>query len=132
MWKHAAVALAILAALVGGALVGISSSDGDPTSASSLFVRPTGADARACGAYIATWLDVLHAEDGFPINELKADVGQGPLWVAVTDVWRMALDLETTMGREEVGQRLAPTIDAACEDPGVRAQFLQLQATEAA
>ena len=61
-----------------------SSSNLDRTSSS--FVQPEGTDARACGDFIATWLDLLHAEDAFPINELKADLGQGPLWVAVTDV----------------------------------------------
>jgi hypothetical protein len=92
-------------------------------------VQPEGTDAGACGEYIATWLDFLHAEDAFPINELKADLGQGPLWVAVTDVWGMALDLETRVPRAEAARRLIPTIASACEDSDVRAQFLQLQSS---
>jgi hypothetical protein len=135
MWRYAATVVAILAALVGGAVVGIRSSDDDPRLApspsddrtSELFMQPEGPGARACGEYIATWLDVLHAEDGFLINELKTDVGQGPLWVAVTGAWSMALDLETRMGREEVARRVTPAIDSACENSDVRAQFLQLQ-----
>ena len=90
-------------------------------------MEPEGTDPRACGDYIATWLDLLHAEDAFPINELKADLGQGPLWVAVTDVWSEALDLETRMPQEEAARRVVPAIVSACEDPEVRAQFLQLQ-----
>ena len=85
MRKRVAIVLSILAALVGGALVGLTSSGDDPTVAfspkpdrtSSLFVQPEGTGVRACGDYIATWLDILHAEDAFPINELKADLGQG-------------------------------------------------------
>jgi hypothetical protein len=135
MWRYAATVVAILAALVGGAVVGISGSDDEPTLApspnddrtSSLFVQPEGPGARACGEYIATWLDILHADDAFLINELKADVGQGPLWVAVTDAWNTALDLETRMGREEVARRVIPTIVSACEDSHVRDQFLRLQ-----
>jgi hypothetical protein len=125
----------MLAALVAGVVAGISSSSDDPTVAppsnhdrtSSLFVHPEGTDAEACGEYIATWLDVLETDDAFPINELKADLGQGPLWVAVTDAWRRALDLATRMLREDVARRVVPTIAAACEDPYVRAQFIQLR-----
>ena len=95
--------------------------------ASSLFVEPEGTDARACGDYIATWLDLLHAEDAFPINELKADLGQGPLWVAVTDAWSESLDLEARMPQEEAARRVVPSIVSACENPDVRAQFVQLQ-----
>jgi hypothetical protein len=137
MRKRAVTVLSILAALVGGAVMGLTSSGGDPTVASSsnsdrtssLFVQPEGTDGRACGEYIATWLDLLHAEDAFPINELKADLGQGPLWVAVTGVWRMALDLETRVPRAEAARRLIPTIASACEEPDVRAQFVQLQSS---
>lgn len=89
MGKRAVAVLAILAAIAVAATVGLTWSGDDPrvtpTSpdrTSSLFVEPEGTDARACGDYIATWLDLLHAEDEFPINELKADLGQGPLWVA--------------------------------------------------
>jgi hypothetical protein len=129
--------LAILTALVAGAVVGFARSGRDPMVkspsnpdlTSSLFVQPEGTDARACGDYIATWLDLLHAEDAFPINELKADLGQGPLWVAVTDVWGMALDLETRVPRAEAARRLIPTIASACEEPDVRAQFVQLQSS---
>ena len=95
----------------------------------SLFVQPEGTDARACGDYIATWIDLLHAEDAFPINELKADLGQGPLWIRRHGCLDTALDLETRMTPEEAARRVVPTIAAACEDPDVRAQFLQLQAT---
>lgn len=136
MGKRAATLISILAALVVGAVVGLTSSDADRTVASSpnrkrasLFVQPEGTDALACGDYIATWLDLLHAEDAYPINELKADLGQGPLWIAVTDAWSTALDLETRMTQEEAARRVVPTIASACEDPDVRAQFLQLQAT---
>jgi hypothetical protein len=134
MGKRPATLLSILAALVVGAVVGLASTDADRNVASSpneghssLFVQPEGADAVACGDYIATWLDLLHAEDAFPINELKADVGQGPLWIAVTDAWNTALDLETRMTREEAARRVVPTITSACEDPDVQAHFLQLQ-----
>lgn len=134
MAKRAVAVLSILAALAAGAIVALTGSDDDPTVASSpspgrtssLFVTPEGSGARACGDYIATWLDLLHAEDAFPINELKADLGQGPLWVAVTDVWSQALDLEARMPQEEAAHRIVSTIVSACEDPDVRAQFLQL------
>lgn len=137
MRKRAVTVLSILAALVGGTVVGLTRSGGDLTVASSsnldrtssLFVQPEGTDARACGDFIATWLDLLHAEDEFPINELKADLGQGPLWVAVTDVWGMALDLETRVPRAEAARRLIPTIASACEEPDVRAQFVRLQSS---
>jgi hypothetical protein len=137
MRRRAVTVLSILAALVGGAVTGLTSSGGDPTVASSpnpdrtssLFLRPEGTDARACGDFIATWLDLLHAEDAFPINELKADLGQGPLWVAVTDVSGMALDLETRVPRAEAARRLIPTIASACEEPDVHAQFVQLQSS---
>ena len=136
MGKRAASFLAILAALVVGAVIGLNRSGDQPTAASSsdrdrtaLFVRPEGTDARACGEYIATWLDLLHAEDAFPINELKADLGQGPLWVAVTDAWRMAIDLEVRMPVEEAARRVVPSIASACEDPSVRGQFVQLQSS---
>jgi hypothetical protein len=133
--KRAGAVLSIFAALVAGAVVALTGSGDDPTVApspgppgtSSLFVEPEGTDARACGDYIATWLDLLHAEDAFPIDELKADLGQGPLWVAVTDAWSEALDLEARMPQEEAARRVVPTIALACEDPDVRAQFLQLQ-----
>jgi hypothetical protein len=133
--KRAVAVLSILAALVAGAVLALTSSGDDPTVAtsptpdrtSSLFVEPEGTDADACGDYIATWLDLLHAEDAFPINELKADLGQGPLWLAVTDAWSDALELETRMPQEEAARRVVPTIASACEDPDVRAQFLQLQ-----
>ena len=133
--KHAVAFLSILAALVAGAVVALTSSGDDPTvvtspspdRTSSLFVEPGGTDARACGDYIATWLDLLHAEDAFPINELKADLGQGPLWVAVTDTWNEALELEARMPQEEAARRVVPTIESACEDADVRSQFLQLQ-----
>ena len=95
----------------------------------SLFAQPEGTDARACGDYIAKWLDILHAEDAFPINELKADLGQGPLWIAVTDTWSTALDLETRMSSAVAARRVVPTIASACEDPDARAQFLQLQSS---
>ena len=135
MGKRAVAVLSILAATAVGAIVALTGSGDDPrvtpsTSpdrTSSLFVEPEGTDARACGNYIATWLDLLHAEDAFPINELKADLGQGPLWVAVTDAWSEALDLETRMPQEEAARRVVPAIVSACEDPDVRAQFLQLQ-----
>lgn len=135
MGKRAVAVLSILAAVAVGATVALTGSGDDPrvtpsTSpdrTSSLFVEPEGTDARACGDYIATWLDLLHAEDAFPINELKADLGQGPLWVAVTDVWSEALDLAARMPQEEAARRVIPTIASACEDPDVRAQFLQLQ-----
>ncbi len=134
MGKRAVAVLSILAAVAVGAIVALTGSGDDPVTPSpgpdrrsSLFVEPEGTDARACGDYIATWLDLLHAEDVFPINELKADLGQGPLWVAVTDVWSEALDLETRMPQEEAARRVVPTIVSACEDPDVRAQFLQLQ-----
>ena len=78
------------------------------------------------GDYIAL-ARLLHAERAFPINELKADLGQGPLWVAVTEVWNEALDLETRMPQEETARRVVPAIVSACEDPDVRAQFLQMQ-----
>lgn len=136
MRKRAATVLSILAALVGGAVLGLTSSDADRTVASSptpgrtsLFVQPEGTNVHACGDYIATWLDILHAEDAFPINELKADLGQGPMWNAVTDAWSLALDLETRMPREEAARRVVPTIASACEDPDVRAQFLQLRSS---
>lgn len=135
MGKRAVAVLSILAAVAVGATVALTGSGDDPrvtpsTSpdrTSSLFVEPEGTDARACGDYIATWLDLLHAEDAFPINELKADLGQGPLWVAVTDVWSEALDLAARMPQEEAARRVILTIASACEDPDVRAQFLQLQ-----
>lgn len=135
MGKRAVAVPSILAAVAVGATVALTGSGDDPrvtpsTSpdrTSSLFVEPEGTDARACGDYIATWLDLLHAEDAFPINELKADLGQGPLWVAVTDVWSEALDLAARMPQEEAARRVIPTIASACEDPEVRAQFLQLQ-----
>lgn len=137
MWKRAATLLSILAALTVGAVVGLTGSDADGTAVLSpkpgrisLFVQPEGTDALACGDYIATWLDMLHAQDAFPINELKADLGQGPLWNAVTDAWSTALDLETRMPREEAARRVVPTIASSCEDPDVRAQFLQLQAAQ--
>ena len=136
MGKRTAILLSILAVAVVGAVVWLASSDADPAVESTenrgrnaLFVQPEGTDALACGDYIATWIDVLHAEDAFPINELKADLGQGPLWIAVTDAWSAALDLETRMTPEEAARRVVPTIAEACEDPDVRAQFLQLQAT---
>jgi hypothetical protein len=136
MGKRAASVLAILAALVVGAVVGLNHSGDQPTAASSsdrdrtaLFVQPEGTDSLACGEYIATWLDLLHAGDAFPINELKADLGQGPLWVAVTDAWRMSLDLEVRMPLEEAARRVVPTIASACDDPDVRAQFVQLQSS---
>jgi len=127
--------VSILAALVAGAVAGITSASDDPTVApspnpdrrSSLFIQPEGTDAEACGDYIATWLDVLETDDAFPIDELKADLGQGPLWVAVTDAWRRALALATRMPHEDVARRVVPTIAAACEDPHVRAQFIQLR-----
>ena len=117
--KRALAVLSILAALVGGAVIALTSSGDDPTVApsprpdrtSSLFVEPEGTDAHACGDYIATWLDLLHAEDAFPINELKADLGQGPLWVAVTDAWDEALELEARMPQEEAARRVVPRID---------------------
>lgn len=135
MGKRAVAVPSILAAVAVGATVALTGSGDDPrvtpsTSpdrTSSLFVEPEGTDARACGDYIATWLDLLHAEDAFPINELKADLGQGPLWVAVTDVRSEALDLAARMPQEEAARRVIPTIASACEDPDVRAQFLQLQ-----
>jgi hypothetical protein len=136
MRKRTANVLFVLVALAGGAVVGLISYDAHPTVESSrnrgrtsLFVQPDGTDALACGDYIATWLDVLHAEDAFSINELKADLGQGPLWIAVTDAWSAALDLETRMPPEEAARRVVPTIASACEDPDVRAQFLQLQSS---
>jgi len=136
MRKRAATVLSILTVLAGGAVVGLISSDTDPTVESrpnpgrtSLFVQPEGTDAVACGDYIATWLDILHSEDAFPINELKADLGQGPMWIAVTDAWSMALELEAQMPPEEAARRVVPTIASACEDPDVRAQFLQLQSS---
>ena len=136
MRKRTATVLSILAVLAGGAVSGLIIADTGPTVESrpkpgrtSLFVQPEGTDARACGDYIATWIDVLHAEDAFPINELKADLGQGPLWIAVTDAWNAALDLETRMTPEETARRVVPAIASACEDPDVRAQFLQLQST---
>jgi hypothetical protein len=137
MGRRALAVLSIFAALVAGVVVALTSSGDDPTVAptpsadgeSSLFVEPEGTDAEACGDYIATWLDLLHAEDAFPINELKRDLGQGPLWVAVTDAWSEALDLETRMPQEDAARRVVPTIVSACEDPDVRAQFLQLQST---
>ena len=136
MRKRTATVLSILAVLAGRAVVGLIIADTGPTVESrpnpgrtSLFVQPEGTDARACGDYIATWIDVLHAEDAFPINELKAELGQGPLWIAVTDTWSAALDLETRMTPEEAARRVVPTIASACEDPDVRAQFLQLQST---
>ena len=58
---------------------------------------------------------------------MKADLGQGPLWVAVTEVWNEALDLEARIPQEEPPRRVVPAIVSACEDPDVRAQFLQLQ-----
>jgi hypothetical protein len=136
VWRRTAIAVSILAALVAGVVAGITSTSDDltvtpspdPDRTSSLFVQPEGTDVEACGDYIATWLDVLEADDALPINELKADLGQGPLWVAVTDAWRRALDLATRMPSEEVARRVVPTIAAACEDPDVRAQFIQLQA----
>jgi hypothetical protein len=132
--KRSVAPLSILAAVAVGAIVALTGSGDDPTltpspsldRTSSLFVEPEGTDARACGDYIATWLDLLHAEDAFPINELKADLGQGPLWVAVMDVWSEALALEARMPQEEAARQIAPTIASACEDPSVRAQFLQL------
>jgi hypothetical protein len=132
--KGGAIGLAVLLGSVGGAIVAAHTTGDDPSvprsrasdGASSLFIQPGGTDLRACGDYIATWLDLLHAEDEFPINELKADLGQGPLWVAVTDTWSSALELESTMSQEEAAARLVPTIDAACRNPNVRAQFLQL------
>ena len=135
--KGVAIGLAVLLGLVGGAIVAANTTSDDPSvprspasdGASSLFIQPEGTDLRACGDYVATWLDLLHGEDGFPINELKADLGQGPLWVAVTDIWSSALELESTTSPEEAARRLAPTIDAACMDPNVRAQFLQLQSS---
>jgi hypothetical protein len=132
MWRRAAVGLVIIAIVAAG-VSGIVGSIDDPTAApgrepvSSLFVEPNGADSNACGEYVATWLDLLHAENAFPIDELKADVGQGPLRVAVTDIWRRAVDLESRFSREEVAQRLVPEIAAACEDPDVRAQLAQLR-----
>jgi len=136
MRKRAAAVLSILAVLACAAVVWLISSDTDPTVESrphtgrpSLFVQPEGTDAVACGDYIATWLDVFHTEDAFPINELKADLGQGPLWIAVTDAWTMALDLETRLPPEEAARRVVPTITSACEDPDVRAQFLELQSS---
>ena len=136
MRKRAATVLSILAALVGGAVLGLTSSDADRTVASSpnqgrtsLFVQPEGTDALACGDYIATWLDILHSEDAFPINELKADLGQGPMWIAVTDAWSLALDLETRMPPEEAARRVVPSIAEACEDPDVGAHLLQLQSS---
>ena len=139
MRKRGLAVLSILAALVAGAVVALTSSGDDPTvapspspdRASSLFVEPQGTDAQACGDYIATWLDLLHAEDAFPINELKGDLGQGPLWVAVTDAWDEALELEARMPQEEAARRVVPAIASACEDPDVRAQFLQLQSLAA-
>jgi hypothetical protein len=135
VWRRTAIAVSILAALVAGVVAGITSTSDDrtvtpspnPDRTSSLFVQPEGTDVEACGDYIATWLDVLEADDALPINELKADLGQGPLWVAVTDAWRRALDLATRMPHEEVARRVVPTIAAACEDPDVRAQFIQLR-----
>ena len=135
MGKRAVAVLSILAAVAVGAIVSLTGSGDDhtvspspsPDRNPSLFVEPEGTDARACGDYIATWLELLHAEDAFPINELKADLGQGPLWVAVTDVWSEALDLEARMPQEEAARRVAPTIASACEDPDVRVQFIQLR-----
>jgi hypothetical protein len=136
MRKRAAIVLSLVAAVIGGAVVGLNGSGTETTVSpssdpgrTSLFVQPEGTDARACGDYIATWLDLLHAEDAFPINELKADLGQGPLWVAITDAWSAALDLETRMPPEEAARRVIPTIASACEDPDVQAQFLQLQSS---
>jgi hypothetical protein len=136
MRKRAAIVLSLVAAVIGGAVVGLNGSGTETTVSpssdpgrTSLFVQPEGTDARACGDYVATWLDILHAENAFPINELKADLGQGPLWVAVTDVWGMALDLETRVPRAEAARHLIPTIASACEEPDVRAQFLQLQSS---
>ena len=134
MGKRAVAVLSILAAVAVGAVVALTGSGDDhtvspspsPDRTSSLFVEPEGADARACGDYTATWLDLLHAEDAFPINELKADLGQGPLWVAVANVWSEALHLEARMPQEEAARRVVPTIASACEDPDVRGQFLQL------
>ena len=134
MRKRAATVVSILAALAVGVVGALTGSDTDPTVApapasggTSLFVQPEGTDGLACGDYIATWLDVLHAEHAFPINELKADLGQGPLWIAVTDAWSTALELETRMGPAEAARSVVPAIASACEDPDVRAQFLQLQ-----
>lgn len=130
MWRRVAIGLVILAIVAAG-VGGIVGSIDDPTAAgrdgeSTLFVEPRGTGPDACGEYVATWLDLLHADGAFPIDDLKADVGQGPLWVTVMGVWRTALDLETRLRREEVARRLVPEIAAACEDPDVRAQFTQL------
>lgn len=138
MGKFATIGLALVVGVTAGAIVASRVTLDEPTveppgppttgDTSGLYVQPEGLGPDACGDYIATWLDLLHAEDAFPIDELKADLGQGPLRVAIDNAWTRALDMETRMPRQQAARSIVPTIVAACEDPYVRVQFLQVAA----